>query len=1730
MNRSSQLPFRHAQCGRLPLSSCSTVGNPASLRISASPSSCRVSEKKVDNPIFPTPEATPCVSQQQPTTPATTGTLRRSRLSCCVLFTCFLGFCLFLCTFLALHSSRNSIVSRLIYKETGRDGSQGGQAGHRRTGTKSRGGIVDLRKEKEEDRPSSFFDFLGQWIPTGHLSTYRRNQSRPEAKEDHHNADRGAFEVSLAQHGSSPLPSDVNLPARPRRRGHHSEEESDGEPSDEEEERRSSAKRHGGGEGRPHPVSALSGGDNKDEKDGIQVDSHGYSREDQGGFSSHLNLPSEDDLLVVDDEEAKEWIELPAGAPIRRRSWNFEDEEEEEDATLGNHSPTHPVARDSQVKKNVIEDTEGLPEDNHVVSSNQGDTPKRGNKEDAPGQAVENIDRKHLDPFSDIFVSSSGVSLFPAKRLCQCFRDPASLTALLKALQTEGESVPSNHGREEGGKQSSLEGVPSFLATTAKYGSNDRKGTVEKTQKAVDELMKTMDEKFRFRAVPHLPSLFPEAFSSSPASSRDQGPAGYDTENGESSTRAFSSSPSYDAGGALPEVLIEERAKLAKNRIGTKEIRSVHLASLLASPYVSDTPLLHDLSYADSLRSSMPGFDILREFTEKTPSPSVDALPYSGFLRAERNGKDSVVLPSSDRRTYAHSLLFSSPSLPSPSSDGDELCQTASVDDILFNYAFPPSPWEDFPFLRLGDTGLDSAVQQEQLLSRLLIFSAVPRHRVPAHQERKGARSMNSAVELERGREKVRPEDERGRQPEKDEHERGQEGDDGGEVQADRNERGEGSSPDQVSYFFAPLLAATLVRQSLRCAKSASEISRVDTEHAEDQEGRMGGGEREGEGEETKEKIKGKEDDERIRYYQTPETQAVEERREGAGENKGDTTGRRSKQREGNTAVGMQDDDHRVPAATSAQTLSSTTPERQETDSTAAAFRAASLRVGLLQRLADASVSSPVHRSDELKQGDPGRVPLSRRRSSTADLSSESNSFPTPSRHRLVFWLASFPLSYLNSSALWSSAVEKPSGDSSQFPRSSSLQVGEEVEGRRVHHESQEAADARKGHQDVLRPETGIARLVLDARVLSSGASPLVDPDPSYPALSQVIHAFSEVAAELPITRDPVYDSQAPASDPLPALSKPVASPPSHSDRATDHSFLPGFDARHDIALPPVTDLQMAAALSLQQTRSNLLRHSRRQEVKKVADVLLALVPAVFLPEVLGGTRRHFLDANVRAAGEDSLTQKALEATRRLLDTLARSDGPLHVGTIETFDKQVRDTLSPALSTQWGVILASYEETTKSREKNAVLSQWIAFVVNAIAHGRGEFQSQPLIGEPWHQQQQHEEILSPVSEKGTAKKTAELTTSTLTHRAPKLRGATQGSIFDVDKDIQLGRDVSDLLREIMDESPGVLVFGKRKFDVVLFTRSADRGKLTRLLVESFRSQGLPARSFRPGGESGKKSENKGAETEEARFLKEGEGDFSSSGIAGEGTDKLDKEDAGKISNAQSMHDLAFHDVEAIVAQELDRGTEVGDLGVSSAMKTSSSRDGSVSFATGHHRSPRNEGGTIVGEAKKPAEPTSVESPSGPSSSETQRRRKNTSLDDPMGSVQQTTVEGDFFAWAAGAIKSFFASRATFCLCPQEGGLPSKCIFEALAHACIPVVVGGEYVQNSSFAFSKTNRGTRSSNLFGKEAYCSRSGQLPWTRDGQLVSLARARRCDERYDRSEGLSAFAVSTANTQGGV
>ncbi|PFH37406.1 hypothetical protein BESB_038640 [Besnoitia besnoiti] len=537
------------------------------------------------------------------------------------------------------------------------------------------------------------------------------------------------------------------------------------------------------------------------------------------------------------------------------------------------------------------------------------------------------------------------------------------------------------------------------------------------------------------------------------------------------------------------------------------------------------------------------------------------------------------------------------------------------------------------------------------------------------------------------------------------------------------------------------------------------------------------------------------------------------------------------------------------------------------------------------------------------------------------------------------------------------------------------------------------------------------AALVLEASVATAGSPQLAFAAPEGAPRSW--DEFAALAASLSAKSGQEAANAARAHEPLLTLLPAAAAAPLRvASRGDAGASMPskGFDPRRDVALPPATSVQLAALAirggpaasprdkEARETRGE--RHAAAQITVAAsaagAALLLHLVPWILLPEILSCSPFALLasvggDAGVLDDRTETEMQDSLEAARSLVAFLAKGDGELSVKTAADFDDKLRQTLRPV----------SLYQLRRARQVVQALEQQLpggsffpAFFGFLRRRASSEAESLVL-----------EELAGLAEEAGPdgRKNVPRMRGSERRGgRGPQGQEATDEQA-ETEARSEQGRSGA---REQKQIRPGMLVFGRRDFDVVLFSSLDSRGPLTEVVIRSF---------VRPAQEL-----NSAAASPVVEHAADG-GRGSPASLM----------DAGEGKRGESVLELL--DVEAPFA----------------AQKTS------VSRAPGKGDASRNEPDAL--------RPGAASAQNAGEAAATDLAREDTEKSDAFdvdAGVARAfggppEAKRALCSWIRGAARSFFISRATFCLCPQEGWMPSRCVFESLAHACVPVAVGGE---------------------------------------------------------------------------
>ncbi|KEP59931.1 UNVERIFIED_CONTAM: hypothetical protein HHA_217692 [Hammondia hammondi] len=1377
---------------------------------------------------------------QRPLSPPRTAP--RRRLLASIVFTCLICLVLLLCSFLALHSP--------IYF-----------SGKRADYAPLIGTVPDSsrREETHLNLSPGVWTTLAHWLPW---------------------SSRGTALV-FRSHGAAGSERIQEVPATrlPSARSETAE-------SDSERERRTSPEgnetlagstspvfRYGEGMQDGPSVTRASADDGKNENS-----ERDWMRHNDGGTSDFGDALTDDALLVVEDEEARKWMERPAGAPLRRGVWR-------------------PLTDEPGSRPSGSEKAGGKNDSDPIAAGNDGES----------GEGDLETWLKHLNPLEDIFVSHADVSLYPAKRMSQCLRHPASFGDLSKAIGLDFHALEKNEAdprrqaageRDPQGKQDAassskradLDGDASFIATTAKFGANDRKGTVEKTQLIVEGLLRDLQSYFHAagrRAPFHAPTeetrrvgaesastavmtvLTPSpSFESASSAERGTPPHAKDTDSGWTT--------SFSAGLPLRPVPEPPRSVVLPFPLPSANVlrqATKRLAEQSRCPWMLFEMATLSRSPTEKLDSERP--------SDGEAADTVTLFPQGASLQDFFD----LFPPSLSSR-----LHFSYKEKDIDSKRSDSCFSAAVVRAAKLTQSADLGPVSLHPV-----TGLALLIQQEAVVSQLLgrlwpLASATGMWNGKSWEPRRETTDFQGAGT--------------GRTFDRD---------------------SPGSSHSSSSFGVAPISPAFAAATVLACF--------LQTEAGE----------------------------------ATPAGPRKTSRSSGGG--------------------------------------NEVSPQRYRDVALGAALKGAALHSALL-----------------LSTGDTASAKMERegRRPQTAVSGLSSGAVSPPSALRI--WVTSLPVSVVTSffpetrgqvDPRSQTELESKQGgnDPQKLKQKDSQNLEKTAANTGQIDRSHQSRTARQSAEELGRNEsrsTTVARFVLDARV----ASPIAPPQLSFvaPSAFQSWNSLAALAASLGPGEKEEGSKPESTRGPLRLFFEaPMvtsgSSPSAHANTLTP--FLgKGFDPTQDTAVPPVTVIQLASLTVATRRRPATHATVRRERpewrqtswsaakeaegaCELAAAFLLHLVPWVLLPEVLSSSPLSIFgplgDSEELAddPGKREEREKSLKDATKLADRLARSDGPLGVETAEQLDEQLRQTLNP-------VSVFRVQRMQRLVEK----------IVDAGVGGSPFFTS-------------FSRLLSRHSPAAADELGFDELTFSLKKRGndenespPRMRGTqksrkqAEGENPGEQAEGSKRRGSGDLrLSAAKEKKPRALLFGRREFDVVLFSPAESRGPLTHLVLRDFQ------RTTEMGREEGR------------AFLP-----FSAE-AGDEGGDANEKQDnAGKQATRQDR--LEFLDLELMVLPP--------EASNSRPSPRRATEPASEQAASNSHT----EGSPVHDEMVEETEEATRD----------EGRRAYTRL-------PENTRK--FRSWMHAATKSFFISRATFCLCPQEGWLPSMCIFEAVAHACIPVIIGGE---------------------------------------------------------------------------
>ncbi|CBZ55821.1 conserved hypothetical protein [Neospora caninum Liverpool] len=1183
---------------------------------------------------------------------------------------------------------------------------------------------------------------------------------------------------------------------------------------------------------------------------------------------------SDDAFLVVVDEEAKTWMERPAGAPLRRRVWY--PVEEPTASPLSGGGAQGEAARGGE--------------------HGEAGTPR--NEREARAEDLEAW-RRHLNPLGDIFVSHADVSLYPAKRLSQCLRHPASLGDLRKALggdfnklaastalQTKtGELDPEGKQQEwsSSSEEDDAHGTASFIATTAKFGANDRKGTVEKTQRVVMDLLRELEHHYPFP----VGGLWPFSAASGKAS---RGGA-------ERTAAALSQVPS-------PSPLLSPRESSSEERRTRSQPRregspSMSSSGLPLRPVPPPPPSV-------VLPFPLPNAEVLRHATERLAeqprSPwepvEADAVPRSSRERREGEGRSGdeaatefphasflqdlrdLFLPSFSARLHRSykekdsdsASASSDPCHPAAVLDATRLAQSADFGRVS----------------RHPVSGLGLLIQQEAVVSQLVNHLA---QNWAVQDPRREETGFHGAATGE------------------------------GNVDGDGPHREPGGAAAFGAVPISPAFAAAAI---LAC------------------------------------------------FLETESREAPVS---------------------GTAAVSKSSTSDRGKAD----------PLRRRRHALGAALRGAALHSALL--LATAGVGSANLR----REGRRAHTDVSGAASASAS-----------SHHQRLFWVTSLPVSVVTSFVPEFGEQDVPSSQietASQLREDDTKKRKETAKNRRqIGPYPQLEANQSTGKNPMKygSQAASVVRLALDARVASSFAPPVAFEAPSS---FKTWDSLSALAASLELAEEenPSASSQKRGDLHLFFEAAPVRFRSSASADANRQTPLAkGFDPVRDTALPPVTVLQLAAltvASAVPEARAPSKLPEGKQARRSAAQIegacesaaafVLHVVPWVLLPEILSSSPLSFFAAlgessELRDAAKRTEREERLQEARDHVGAWARSDGTLGVETTEQFDEQLRETLRPVSRFR---VERMQHLIAKMVDSGIVDSSFFASFAQLLSRHSSMELGELMLDEGTLGSKERGKGGSGFLPRmrGTQKSREQAPSKTTGEHAEGPKGSdnvNQG--LGGEKGKKGGR---------------ALLFGRREFDVVLFSPATSRGPLTNQVVLDFR------RAAEANNE------------EESSFPP-----FAGA-AGGDGGDADGTKDSPR-KEARPRHPLEFLDLELFLLP-----TEASTSPASPKAADPASERGNSGTRT--------EGTAKRGEEEDRIEESRLIKSGAPGF-------QDSAEDEERGEFRRFPQDiRKFRSWMHAAMKSFFISRATFCLCPQEGWLPSLCIFEALAHACIPVIIGGE---------------------------------------------------------------------------
>ncbi|ESS34091.1 exostosin family protein [Toxoplasma gondii VEG] len=1202
-----------------------------------------------------------------------------------------------------------------------------------------------------------------------------------------------------------------------------------------------------------------------------------------GETSDFGDTLTDDTLLVVEDEEARKWMERPAGAPLRRGLWR----------PLTDEPGSRPSGSEKAGDKN---------DNNSIAVRDEGE---------ARETDMETW-LKHLNPLEDIFVSHADVSLYPAERMSQCLRHPASFGDLSKAIglafhaleESEADSRRQTaRERDPQGKQDSassskradLNGYASFIATAAKFGANDRKGTVEKTQLTVSGLLRDLQSRVHaagLRLPFHAPTeetrragaesastavttvLSPSpSFESASYAERGPPPHAKDTDFGW--TTSFSAGlPLRPVPEPPPSVVLPFPLPSAKVlRQATKRLAEqsrcpwmlFEMATLSRSPTEKrDRERPSDGEAADTV-SLFPQGASLQDFFDLFPSSFSSRLHFS----YKEEGIDSKRSDS----CFSAAVLRAA-----------KLTQSADLGPVSLHPV----------------TGLALLIQQEAVVSQLLglLWPLA------------SAKGMWNGKSWEPRRETT----------------------DFQWAGTSRTFDGDspGSSDNSSSFGVAPISPAFAAATVLACF--------LETEAGE----------------------------------ATPAGPRETSRSSGGG--------------------------------------NEVSPQRCRDVALGAALKGAALHSALLLATGDAA-SAKIERE--------GRHPLA----AVTGVSSGAVSLSSALR----IWVTSLPVSVVTSffpetrgrvDPQSQTEVESKQGgaDPQTLKQNDSQNLEKTAANMEQIDQSHQSRTARKSAEGLGRNERRamtVARFVLDARV----ASPIAPPQLSFvaPSAFQSWNSLSALAASLGPGEKEESKLQSTRGPLRLFFEAPMVTPgslPSAQANTRTPFFARGFDPTRDTAIPPVTVIQLAS-LTVSSRRRPATHATGREErpewrqtsrsVAKEAEgacelaaaFLLHLVPWVLLPEVLSSSPLSFFgplgdsDELVDDPGKQEEREKSLKDATQLADTLARSDGPLGVETAEQLDEQLRQTLNP---------VSVFRVQRMQRLVAKIVDAGVGGSPYVTSFSRLLSRHSPTAADELG----FDELTFSSKERGNDENES----------LPRMRGTqksrkqAEGESPGEQAEGSKKRGSGDLrLSAAKKKKPRALLFGRREFDVVLFSPAESRGPLTHLVLRDFQRATEMSR-------------------EEGRVFLPFSPEAGDAG--GDANEKPDN--SGKQATRQDR--LEFLDLELMVLPP--------EASNSRTSPRNATEPASEQAASNSHT----EGFPIHDEMVE----ESVEARSFQEATADEARR-------PSTRGPENTRK--FRSWMHAATKSFFISRATFCLCPQEGWLPSMCIFEAVAHACIPVIIGGE---------------------------------------------------------------------------